>query len=73
MLATQAAYEEPMMSEIKELMICDTEEPIISDTMAPTHDQVAVRAYGYWLESGCREGTDEQNWLRAEQELIANQ
>lgn len=72
-LATQAAYEEPMMSDVEELMICDAGEPIISDTIAPTHEQIAVRAYDYWLESGCCEGEDEENWLRAEQDLIAIQ
>ena len=64
-LATQPAYEEPM--------ILDTEEPTIFITTDPTHEQIAALAYAYWQESGCREGADEENWLRAEQELIANQ
>ena len=64
-LATQPAYEEPA--------IVDSEEPVISDTIDITHEQIATLAYAHWQESGCCEGADEENWLRAEQELIANQ
>ena len=38
----------------------------------PTHEDVAALAYALWQESGCPEGTHEENWLRAEQELTAN-
>ena len=32
---------------------------------------VASRAYHIWLERGCPEGTELENWARAEQELRA--
>ncbi|MGA7412262.1 MAG: DUF2934 domain-containing protein [Bryobacteraceae bacterium] len=72
-LATQTAYEEAMILEIEEPIISAAEEPIISATMDPTHEQIAALAYSYWQESGCRDGADKENWLRAEQELITNQ
>ena len=72
-VATQLSSEERIISATEEPMISDTGEPIISDTIDATHEQIAARAYSYWLESGCLEGADEENWLRAEQELTGNQ
>jgi hypothetical protein len=37
---------------------------------APTHSEIAQRAYQIYLESGCSEGHSMQNWLKAEQELM---
>ena len=34
-------------------------------------DQVAERAYFLWLERGCPEGSAHEDWLHAEQELLA--
>jgi len=35
----------------------------------PTRDQIARLAEKYWAERGWPEGSPEQDWLRAEQEL----
>ena len=35
----------------------------------PTHDQIALRAYEIWLQSGCVPGRDAENWSQAEREL----
>ena len=35
----------------------------------PTEAEIADRAYHLWLERGCREGSEQQNWLEAEREL----
>jgi hypothetical protein len=32
-------------------------------------DEVARLAYSYWLARGCPEGSPEEDWLRAEQEV----
>jgi hypothetical protein len=37
---------------------------------APTHSQIAQRAYQIYIETGCCEGRTMQNWLQAEQELM---
>jgi Protein of unknown function (DUF2934) len=42
-------------------------EPIV---IRPTHDQIAALAQKYWAERGYSDGQAEQDWLRAEQELI---
>jgi hypothetical protein len=35
----------------------------------PTHDQIAERAYGIYLKTGCQHGCCKQNWKKAETEL----
>lgn len=37
---------------------------------APTHEQVARLAYSYWEARGRRDGSAEEDWLRAEAELL---
>lgn len=37
----------------------------------PTHDEIAVRAYQIYQERGYTPGDPMQDWLRAEQELLA--
>jgi hypothetical protein len=34
-----------------------------------THDEVAQLAYFYWEARGCQGGSQQEDWLRAEQEL----
>jgi len=41
-------------------------EPVSSDI---SMDLVAERAYFHWLKRGCPEGSPQEDWLRAEQEL----
>jgi hypothetical protein len=40
-----------------------------SPTAAPTHEQIADLARKYWAERGYVDGHQEEDWLRAEQEL----
>jgi hypothetical protein len=44
----------------------DTDERVKA---APSRDQIERLAYLYWLDRGCQEGSAEEDWLRAEQEL----
>jgi hypothetical protein len=41
----------------------------VPKTAPPDAEDIAKRAYFYWLERGCPEGSPEQDWLRAEAEL----
>ena len=36
----------------------------------PSQDDIAVLAYYHWLARGCKDGSPEEDWLRAEQELL---
>jgi hypothetical protein len=42
-------------------------EPIV---IRPTHDEIARRAHQMWIERGRTHGKHEEDWLRAEQELM---
>jgi hypothetical protein len=48
------------------------ELPAVSREIRPTHEDIAALAYALWQEMDCPEGTSEEHWLRAEQELTAN-
>ena len=39
------------------------------ETTAPSREEIARLAEKYWAERGWPEGSAEQDWLRAEQEL----
>ena len=43
-------------------------EKVIATT--PTHEEIARLAKQYWAERGHQDGHAEQDWLRAEQELM---
>ncbi len=43
----------------------------VSGEIHPTHEDIAGLAYAQWQEMGCPEGTHEEHWLGAEQELTA--
>ncbi len=37
----------------------------------PIRDQIEHRAYAIYLERGCQDGFDVQDWLQAESELLS--
>jgi hypothetical protein len=39
--------------------------------MTLTYEQIAQRAEEIWKKKGCLPGQDEQNWLEAERQLMA--
>jgi uncharacterized phage protein gp47/JayE len=43
-------------------------EQVIATT--PTHEEIARLAQQYWAERGWQDGQAEQDWLRAERELM---
>jgi hypothetical protein len=42
-----------------------------SDEPISFHDAIALRAYAIFLERGCVHGWDVEDWLEAEQQLLA--
>jgi hypothetical protein len=36
-----------------------------------SHDEIAARAYGLWIERGYREGHAAEDWREAERQLLA--
>lgn len=45
--------------------------PTATKTPKPTREQIAQRAHEIWVKNGCKHGQDEQNWLEAERQLMA--
>jgi hypothetical protein len=43
----------------------------LSQKQIPSQQQIAALAYSYWVARGYQGGSPEQDWLRAEQELLA--
>jgi hypothetical protein len=39
----------------------------------PACERVAMRAYEKWLQRGCVHGYDQQDWVEAEREVMAEQ
>ena len=37
----------------------------------PSHEEIARLAYAYWEERGCQGGSADEDWVRAEQTLLA--
>jgi len=37
----------------------------------PTHQEIAQLAYQYWIDRSASEGTSEDDWFRAKNELMA--
>lgn len=46
----------------------DTED-LIRESRLASSDEIAARAYQYWCERGCPEGSPEIDWWLAEEEL----
>lgn len=47
----------------------DVELGTRSTEISPPHEEIAKLAYSFWVSRGYRNGSPEQDWLRAEQEL----
>ncbi len=52
-----------------------TEAPVMQPVQpvqaTPSQEQIATLAYSYWVARGHQGGSPEEDWLRAEQELLA--
>lgn len=45
--------------------------PVASKSNGPTPEEIQTRAFEIYVSEGCKEGSDLENWLRAEKELRA--
>lgn len=48
-----------------------TTQPATSHRVQVPHERIAQRAYEKWMKRGCPHGTDMQDWIEAEKELMA--
>jgi len=49
-----------------------TSAPPEPTVIRPTYEQIAQRAHQLWIERGRTHGRHEEDWFRAEQELMAS-
>lgn len=40
--------------------------------IAPTFEEISRLAHSYWVARGCQGGSPEEDWVRAERELLGN-
>ena len=45
--------------------------PAVGKPYVPTPEEIQTRAFEIYVSEGCKEGSDLENWLRAEKELLA--
>ena len=57
------------LAEAATLLVTQVDESGPEVLLTPTHDEIADRARQLWMDSGCMDGTAEEDWLRAEQQL----
>ena len=57
----------PRKAPARKKTTVEATEPIV---IHPTHEQIATLAQKYWAERGYTDGQAEQDWLRAERELL---
>ena len=43
---------------------------VTADVSNPVPEEIAIRAYGFFLQRGCADGWDVDDWLQAERELL---
>ncbi|MGD0788708.1 MAG: DUF2934 domain-containing protein [Terracidiphilus sp.] len=58
------ATAKPSKASTKQTIVAKAAKPA-----APSREEIQRLAEKYWAERGCPEGSAEQDWLRAEQEL----
>jgi len=46
-------------------------ETTLPPIAVPSHQEIAMLAKRFWEERGCQDGGAEQDWLRAEAQLMA--
>ena len=52
---------------LQQMLNASHPDPAVAATL--THEDIAGHAHEIYVEKGCRQGQDEQDWLQAEQEL----
>jgi hypothetical protein len=48
-----------------------TTQPATTHRVQVPHERIAQRAYEKWMKRGCPHGSDMQDWIEAERELMA--
>lgn len=52
-------------------LVAETAAPAPAPVQSVSHEEIAKLAYCYWADRGYQGGSPEEDWLRAEQTLLA--
>ena len=69
--AKRAAEPQTLAAAPAEPEIVALQADAASSVYAPSYQEIAALAYSYWEARGCQGGSPEEDWLRAEQALLA--
>jgi hypothetical protein len=47
--------------------------PLSAEDHARIQEQITIRAYELWQQTGCVHGNDKAHWLQAEREILERQ
>jgi hypothetical protein len=56
------------VAETSEVVVV-SEVPVAATSVEPSYDEIARLAYSYWEARGYTDGSQDEDWLRAEQAL----
>ena len=57
------------LAEAATLLVKQVDVSAQTDLSASTHEEIAALAHKLWVNSGCKGGAAEQDWLSPEQQL----
>ena len=60
----------PAKSKVSAVDLPETEASEAELRAAPTHEEIALRAYRIYLERGSSDGNAIEDWFQAERELL---
>jgi hypothetical protein len=65
---TATATQKPRLPAVTAAKVAIVES--IEVPYSSAQDEIAALAYSYWVGRGCQGGSPEEDWLRAERELL---
>lgn len=57
------------LAEAANLLVKQVDVSGTASPSAPTPEEIAILAHKLWADAGCKDGTADQDWLRAEEQL----
>jgi hypothetical protein len=61
------------MKDRKVTIMSPNADEVTRQTEGPSHEAIALRAYGLWEGRGCPIGSPEEDWFRAEREIVGQE
>jgi len=69
--AVEPSVSHPTSAPRHEPLAGSSPNPKSTAVPAPTYEEISLLAYSYWEARGCQGGCPDEDWRRAEEELLA--